>query len=46
MKTALFVGLVLVAIPYLLALAVLAGGIGRTRAPAALGKRLFVSDNF
>lgn len=34
------------AIPYLLALAVLAGGIGRARAPAALGKRLFVSDNF
>jgi len=33
------------AIPYLLALAVLAGGIGRTRAPAALGRRLFVSDN-
>jgi len=34
------------AIPYLLALAVLAGGIGRARAPAALGRRLFVSDNF
>ena len=33
------------AIPYLLALVVLAGGIGRTRAPAALGRSLFVSDN-
>ena len=32
------------AVPYLLALAVLAGGVGRTRSPAALGRRLFVSD--